>query len=60
MARVRVLKSLEELSREERHIAEQIVDTPKSLDGPFSVWMHAPERAVGVARIHQSSRNALN
>mgnify|MGYP001207062691 FL=1 len=49
MARVPVLKSPNELSGEARAIAEKIVDTRKSLDGPFSVWMHAPEWAERVA-----------
>jgi len=49
MARVPVLKSPNELSGEARTIAEKIVDTRKSLDGPFSVWMHAPEWAERVA-----------
>lgn len=51
MARVPVLKTLEELSGEARHIAEKIVDTRKTLDGPFSVWMHAPEWAERVAHL---------
>ena len=51
MARVRVYKSTEELSSEAREIAEKIVDTRKSLDGPFSVWMHAPEWAERVAHL---------
>ena len=51
MARVTVLKSPDELTGEARHIAEQIVDTRKALDGPFSVWMHAPEWAERVAHL---------
>lgn len=51
MARVHVLKSPEELTGEAREIAEKIVDTRKSLDGPFSVWMHAPEWAERVAHL---------
>jgi 4-carboxymuconolactone decarboxylase len=51
MARVQVLKSASELSGEARRIAEKIVDTRKSLDGPFSVWMHAPEWAERVAHL---------
>jgi len=51
MARVKVLKSPSELSGEARRIAEKIVDTRKSLDGPFSVWMHAPEWAERVAHL---------
>lgn len=51
MARVPVLKSTDELSGEAREIAEKIVDTRKSLDGPFSVWMHAPEWAERVAHL---------
>ena len=51
MARVQVLKSPSELSGEARSIAEKIVDTRKSLDGPFSVWMHAPEWAERVAHL---------
>jgi len=51
MARVQVLKSPSELSGEARRIAEKIVDTRKSLDGPFSVWMHAPEWAERVAHL---------
>ena len=51
MARVRVYKSPNELSSEAREIAEKIVDTRKSLDGPFSVWMHAPEWAERVAHL---------
>jgi 4-carboxymuconolactone decarboxylase len=34
-----------------RHIAERIIDTRKSLEGPFSVWMHAPEWAECVAHL---------
>ena len=37
MARVPVLKSPADLSGEARRIAEKIVDTRKSLEGPFSV-----------------------
>jgi len=51
MARVPVLKSPDELTGEARRIAETIVDTRKSLDGPFSVWMHAPEWAERVAHL---------
>jgi hypothetical protein len=51
MARVQVLKSPSELSGEARRIAEKIIDTRKSLDGPFSVWMHAPEWAERVAHL---------
>jgi len=51
MARVQVLKSPSELSGEARRIAEKIVDTRKSLDGPFSVWMHAPEWAEREAHL---------
>ncbi len=51
MARVTVLKSPDELPAEARTIAEKIVDTRKSLDGPFSVWMHAPEWAERVAHL---------
>ena len=51
MARVPVLKSPDALSGEGRRIAETIVDTRKSLEGPFSVWMHAPEWAERVAHL---------
>jgi 4-carboxymuconolactone decarboxylase len=51
MARVPVLKSPDQLSGDARGIAEAIVDTRKSLDGPFSVWMHAPEWAERVAHL---------
>ena len=51
MARVPVLKSPSELTGEDRLIAEKIVDTRTSLDGPFSVWMHAPEWAERVAHL---------
>jgi 4-carboxymuconolactone decarboxylase len=51
MTRVPVLKSPDELSGEARRIAEKIVDTRKSLEGPFSVWMHAPEWAERVAHL---------
>ena len=51
MARVPVLKSPGELTGEARVIAEKIVDTRKSLEGPFSVWMHAPEWAGRVAHL---------
>ena len=51
MARIPVLKSPDDLSGEARKIAETIVDTRKSLDGPFSVWMHAPEWAERVAHL---------
>lgn len=51
MARVPVLKSPDDLSGDARRIAEKIVDTRKSLDGPFSVWMHAPEWAERVAHL---------
>ena len=51
MARVPVLKSPDELTGEARDIAEKIVDTRKALDGPFSVWMHAPEWAERVAHL---------
>jgi hypothetical protein len=51
MARVPVLHSPADLSGEARRIAERIVDTRKSLEGPFSVWMHAPEWAERVAHL---------
>ena len=51
MARFPVLKSPEQLTGEARAIAEKIVDTRKSLDGPFSVWMHAPQWAERVAHL---------
>ncbi|MEX2616925.1 MAG: hypothetical protein WD767_12595 [Alphaproteobacteria bacterium] len=51
MARVPVLKSPDEFTGEARRIAEKIVDTRKSLEGPFSVWMHAPEWAERVAHL---------
>lgn len=51
MARVPVLKSPDELSGEARRIAEKIVDSRKSLEGPFSVWMHAPEWAERVSHL---------
>ena len=51
MARVHVLKSPDELTGDARHIAEKIVETRKSLEGPFSVWMHAPEWAERVAHL---------
>ena len=51
MARVPVLKSPDELTGDARRIAEQIIDTRKSLEGPFSVWMHAPEWAERVAHL---------
>lgn len=51
MARVTVFTSPDELTGEARRIAERIVDTRKSLDGPFSVWMHAPEWAERVAHL---------
>ena len=51
MAYVPVLKSPDELTGDARRIAEKIVDTRKSLEGPFSVWMHAPEWAERVAHL---------
>lgn len=51
MARTPVLKTPDDLTGEARRIAEKIVDTRKSLDGPFSVWMHAPEWAERVAHL---------
>ncbi len=51
MARVPVLKTPEDLTGDARAIAEGIVDTRKSLDGPFSVWMHAPAWAERVAHL---------
>ena len=51
MARVEVIASPTALTGEARDIAERIVDTRKSLDGPFSVWMHAPEWAERFAHL---------
>ncbi len=51
MARVPIIKSPGELTGEARRIADSIVDTRKSLEGPFSVWMHAPEWAERVAHL---------
>ena len=51
MARVPILKSPDELMGEARRIAEGIVETRNSLEGPFSVWMHAPEWAERVAHL---------
>ena len=49
MAGVAVLKFPDQLTGKARHIAEEIVDTRKTLEGPFSVWVHAPEWAERVA-----------
>lgn len=51
MARVPILQSPDQLTGEARRIAEKIVDSRKSLEGPFSVWMHAPEWAERVAHL---------
>ena len=51
MARFPILNSPDELTGEARRISEQIVDTRKSLEGPFSIWMHAPEWAERVAHL---------
>jgi 4-carboxymuconolactone decarboxylase len=51
MTRVPVLTCVDELDGEARQIAEQIVKTRKSLEGPFSLWMHAPEWAARVANL---------
>ena len=51
MSRVPILKSPDELTGDARRIAATIVDTRKSLDGPFSVWMHAPQWAERVAHL---------
>ena len=51
MASVSILNSPDELTGEARRIAEGIVDSRKSLEGPFSVWMHAPEWAERVAHL---------
>ena len=51
MARLPILKSPDELAGEARRIAERIVDSRKSMEGPFSVWMHAPEWAERVAHL---------
>lgn len=51
MARLPVYRSPDELSGEARRIAETIVDTRKTLEGPFSVWLHAPEWAERVAHL---------
>ena len=45
MARLPLFKTPDQLTGKAHDIAEKIVDTRKSLDGPFSVWMHAPEWA---------------
>src|SRR5262249_57680926 len=37
--------------RRGRRIAERIVDTRKSLEGPYSVWMHAPASADPVPHL---------
>ena len=51
MTRVSIFKAPDQLSGVARNIAEKIVDTRKSLDGPFSIWMHAPEWAERVAHL---------
>ena len=51
MARVPVIHSPEQLHGEARSVADKIVDSRKSLDGPFSVWMHAPQWAERVAHL---------
>ena len=51
MARIPVLSSPAELTGEARRIAESIVDTRKSLDGPFSDWLHAPAWTERVAHL---------
>lgn len=51
MARVPILTSPDALSGKARQIAEAIVEKRKSLEGPFSVWMHAPEWAERVAHL---------
>lgn len=51
MPRVTIYKSPDELTGEARRIADTIVGTRKSLEGPFSVWMNAPEWAERVAHL---------
>ena len=51
MARVPVFDTPDQLSGDARRIADSIVDSRKSLEGPFSVWMHAPEWAERVAHL---------
>ena len=51
VARIPVIQSPAALEGEAHRIAEKIVDSRKSLDGPFSVWMHAPEWAERVAHL---------
>src|SRR5262249_5951131 len=51
VARVAPWNSPDERSGGARRIAEGIVDTRKSLEGPFSVWLHAPEWAERVAHL---------
>ena len=51
MARVPVIHSPEQLHGKARSVADEIVDSRKSLDGPFSVWMHAPQWAERVAHL---------
>ena len=51
MARIPIIQSPAALEGEAHRIAEKIVDSRKSLDGPFSIWMHAPEWAERVAHL---------
>tara|TARA_R110002167_G_scaffold341310_1_gene549523 strand:- start:2238 stop:2783 length:546 start_codon:yes stop_codon:yes gene_type:complete len=51
MARLPVLTSPDELTGEARRIAERIVESRTSLEGPFSIWMHAPEWTERVAHL---------
>lgn len=51
MTRIPILRSPDELEGNARRIADAIVDTRKTLEGPFSVWMLAPEWAERVAHL---------
>lgn len=51
MARVPVIHSKEQLPPSSHAVADAIIGTRGSLEGPFSVWLHAPEWAERVAHL---------
>ena len=51
MARLPLIHSKDQLAPEHRPIADAIIGSRGSLEGPFSVFLHAPELAGRMAHL---------
>ena len=51
MARLPLIRSKDQLAPQDQHIADAIVGSRGSLEGPFSVFLHSPELAGRMAHL---------